>query len=72
MEGVPFILKAGKALDEAKVVIRIQFKDTPQGLFEKIPRNELVIRIQPDEAVYLKMNATKPGLELSALPPTST
>ncbi|SPO24049.1 probable ZWF1 - glucose-6-phosphate dehydrogenase [Ustilago trichophora] len=67
-KGVPFILKAGKALDEAKVVIRVQFKDTPQGLFNNIPRNELVIRIQPDEAVYLKMNAKKPGLEMATLP----
>jgi hypothetical protein len=26
------------------------------------PNNELVIRIQPDEAVYLKMNNKVPGL----------
>lgn len=67
-KGVPFILKAGKALDEAKVEIRVQFKDTPQGLFDNIPRNELVIRIQPDEAVYIKMNSKKPGLEMATLP----
>ena len=30
-EGVPFILKAGKALNEAKVDICIQFKDVTQG-----------------------------------------
>ncbi|PWY99184.1 putative ZWF1-glucose-6-phosphate dehydrogenase [Testicularia cyperi] len=66
-KGVPFILKAGKALDEAKVEIRVQFKDA-QGLFDNIPRNELVVRIQPNEAVYLKMNAKKPGLEMATLP----
>ncbi|KAL8907477.1 MAG: hypothetical protein Q9207_001381 [Kuettlingeria erythrocarpa] len=39
-EGVPFILKSGKA------------------------HNQLIIRVQPDEAVRLKMNAKLPGLEL--------
>ena len=27
-----------------------------------IPRNELVMRLQPDEAVYLKVNVKTPGL----------
>ncbi|PWN50374.1 putative ZWF1-glucose-6-phosphate dehydrogenase [Violaceomyces palustris] len=67
-KGVPFILKAGKALDEAKVEIRIQYKDVTKGIFKDIPRNELVIRIQPNEAVYLKMNAKKPGLDTNTLP----
>ncbi|KAH8999287.1 glucose-6-P dehydrogenase [Lactarius akahatsu] len=67
-EGVPFILKAGKAMNEAKVEVRIQFKDVPPGLFGNISRNELVIRIQPSESVYLKMNAKVPGLYTRALP----
>lgn len=67
-EGVPFILKAGKALDEAKVEVRIQFKDQPKGLFDSLERNELVFRIQPDEAVYLKVNAKTPGLHMGTLP----
>jgi len=67
-EGVPFILKAGKALNEAKVEVRIQFKDVTSGIFKDIARNELVIRIQPSEAVYLKMNAKTPGLQTRAIP----
>ncbi|KAI0337585.1 glucose-6-P dehydrogenase [Trametopsis cervina] len=67
-EGVPFILKAGKALNEAKVEIRIQFKDVTQGIFKDISRNELVLRIQPAEAVYLKLNAKTPGLTTRAIP----
>lgn len=67
-EGVPFILKAGKALDEAKVEVRVQYKDQPKGLFESLQRNELVFRIQPDEAVYLKVNAKTPGLHMGTLP----
>ncbi|RVD82844.1 uncharacterized protein DFL_007256 [Arthrobotrys flagrans] len=61
-DGVPFILKAGKALNEQKAEIRIQFKDVTSGIFKDIPRNELVIRVQPDEAVYIKMNSKLPGL----------
>ncbi|KAK7695409.1 hypothetical protein QCA50_000045 [Cerrena zonata] len=67
-EGVPFILKAGKAVNEAKVEIRIQFKDVTQGIFKDISRNELVMRIQPSEAVYLKLNTKTPGLYTRAIP----
>eukprot|EP00667_Euglena_gracilis_P005948 EG_transcript_5995 len=60
--GVPFILKAGKATGERKCEVRIQFKDELLPFGDKTKRNELVIRIQPDEAVYLKIMAKKPGL----------
>merc|ERR1712029_1288157 len=63
-EGVPFIMKAGKALNEQKTEIRIQYKDVTQGIFKDIARNELVIRVQPGEAVYLKMNTKSPGLQM--------
>lgn len=55
-------------MNEAKVEIRIQFKDVTQGIFKDISRNELVIRIQPSEAVYLKLNAKTPGLYTRAVP----
>ena len=48
--------------------MRIQFKDVTQGIFKDISRNELVMRIQPSEAVYLKLNAKTPGLYTRALP----
>lgn len=67
-EGVPFIMKAGKALNEGKVEVRIQFKDATQGIFNDISRNELVLRIQPSEAVYMKMNAKLPGFATRAVP----
>lgn len=67
-EGVPFILKAGKALNEQKTEIRIQYKDVTQGIFAEITRNELVIRVQPNEAVYLKMNSKAPGLAMRTVP----
>lgn len=67
-EGVPFILKAGKALNEQKAEVRIQYKDTTSGIFSDITRNELVIRVQPNEAVYLKMNSKAPGLAMRTVP----
>lgn len=67
-EGVPFIMKAGKALNEQKTEIRIQYKDVTQGIFKDIARNELVIRVQPGEAVYLKMNTKSPGLGMKSVP----
>src|ERR1700720_1183611 len=56
------------ALNESKVEIRIQFKDVTQGIFKDIARNELAIRIQPSEAIYLKMNTKLPGLQTRAMP----
>ncbi|KAG7664494.1 ZWF1 [[Candida] subhashii] len=61
-EGVPIIMRAGKALQESKVEIRIQFKPVARGMFKEISRNELVLRIQPNEAIYLKVNNKIPGI----------
>lgn len=61
-EGVPIMMRAGKALNESKVEIRLQYKAVASGVFKDIPNNELVIRVQPDAAVYLKFNAKTPGL----------
>ncbi len=62
--GVPFIFKAGKALNERKAEMRIQFKDAPAANFlfdNHCPRNELVMRMQPNEAIYMKTNVKAPG-----------
>eukprot|EP00899_Mesostigma_viride_P002957 jgi/Mesvir1/12662/Mv02211-RA.1 len=67
-DGVPFLMKAGKALNNRRAEIRIQFRHVPGNLyksrFSDIDRatNELVIRIQPEEAIYLKINNKVPGL----------
>jgi len=60
-DGVPFFLKCGKALEERKTEIRIQFKEV-HPLFGPAVRNELVIRVQPSEAVYLKVLVKQPGM----------
>lgn len=51
--GCPFILKAGKALNERKTEIRVQFRESSSFLFGNAQRNELVLRVQPDEAICL-------------------
>lgn len=69
--GVPIFMKAGKALDEKKAEMRIQFKDAPAAEFlfqgQDCPRNELVMRMQPHEAVYLKTNVKSPGFAVKPI-----
>ncbi|KAK0574047.1 hypothetical protein LWI29_017555 [Acer saccharum] len=68
-DGVPFLMKAGKALHTKSAEIRVQFRHVPGNLYNRnfgtdLDRatNELVIRVQPDEAIYLKINNKVPGL----------
>lgn len=65
-DGVPIVMRAGKALNEGKVEIRIQFKAVPSGVFSEVAHNELVIRVQPDEAIYIKCNSKTPGLSTTS------
>ncbi|XP_037744745.1 glucose-6-phosphate 1-dehydrogenase isoform X1 [Chelonia mydas] len=62
-DGVPFVLRCGKALNERKAEVRLQFRDVPGDIFHRqCKRNELVVRVQPNEAVYTKMMTKKPGM----------
>ncbi|PKU74122.1 Glucose-6-phosphate 1-dehydrogenase 2, chloroplastic [Dendrobium catenatum] len=68
-DGVPFLMKAGKALHTQRAEIRVQFRHVPGNLYKRSfgtdldrATNELVIRVQPDEAIYLKINNKIPGL----------
>ncbi|GLT38851.1 hypothetical protein SLA2020_130700 [Shorea laevis] len=68
-DGVPFLMKAGKALHTKRAEIRVQFRHVPGNLYNRNfgtdldqATNELVIRVQPDEAIYLKINNKVPGL----------
>jgi hypothetical protein len=42
--------------------VRIQLREVPGGLFRGGHPNELVVRLQPNEAIYLKMMTKVPGL----------
>jgi glucose-6-phosphate 1-dehydrogenase len=64
--GVPFIIKAGKGLKESKCEVRIQFNENHSDprIFkgQKCPRNELVIHVHPNEAIWMRTNVKSPGL----------
>lgn len=66
--GVPMIMRAGKGLNKRESEVRIQFRDVPGNIFRQgervLPANELVIRIQPDEGLYLSVVNKAPGLDL--------
>lgn len=63
--GVPFYLRGGKRLPKRVTEIAIAFKDAPGVLFQqggkKNEPNVLVIRIQPDEGIAMKINCKVPG-----------
>lgn len=66
-DGVPFVLVAGKGLGERKAEIRIRFHPVPANIFgtgTDARPNELVIRVQPDEGIYLDITNKAPGLQM--------
>ncbi|XP_039262915.2 glucose-6-phosphate 1-dehydrogenase-like [Styela clava] len=65
-DGVPFIMKCGKAMNERKAEVRIQFRPVPGDIFDdgQLKRNELVVRVQPNESVYIKMMTKTPGMKV--------
>jgi len=68
-DGVPFQIAAGKALDDRLTEIRIRFRHVPDTLFQSpgspLPANELVIRVQPDEAIFFTIINKAPGIEMN-------
>jgi len=71
-EGVPFILQAGKALDEKVCEVRVQFKPVTtlapvQSFAKEIEPAELVLRLQPNPALELYNNIKSPGLSTSPM-----
>ncbi|MBL7114964.1 MAG: glucose-6-phosphate dehydrogenase [Kiritimatiellae bacterium] len=67
--GVPFIVRAGKAMNAKENEVRIQFRSMESNLFSSgrrtLPPNELVVRIQPNEGIYLGLNNKEPGHDLT-------
>mgnify|MGYP003336050917 CR=1 FL=1 len=71
--GVPFYLRHGKRLPKRAAEIAVQFKSPPAVLFAAescapLETNVLVIRIQPDEGISIRMNAKVPGTALNIQP----
>ncbi len=73
-EGVPFYMRAGKALKEKKTQITIVFKEVPHSMFVKdinenhLEPNVLIFGIQPEQGVFLKYQAKAPGSKMCLYP----
>jgi len=62
--GVPFYLRTGKRMKERYSEIVINFKRVPHNVFpsgNKIDRNKLIIRLQPEERIELVQMVKVPG-----------
>lgn len=64
--GVPFYIRTGKKLPARVTEVVIHFKNTPHHLFGDPANtdpvnNQLVLRIQPDEGILLKIGMKVPG-----------
>lgn len=64
--GVPFYIRTGKKLPARVTEVVIHFKNTPHHLFgnqlsTEPVSNQLVLRIQPDEGILLKIGMKVPG-----------
>ena len=72
--GVPFFLRTGKRMTEKRSEIVIQFKSVPHNIFDSNNSqkdNQLIIRLQPEESIKLKIMIKKPsasGFQLQELP----
>ena len=64
--GVPFFLRAGKRMPKKATEVAIQFHSSPHTPFarddtEGLEPNVLVVRVQPQEGLSLKIGAKVPG-----------
>ncbi|MEO0911525.1 MAG: glucose-6-phosphate dehydrogenase [Pseudomonadota bacterium] len=62
--GTPFYLRTGKKLRARMSEIAIVFKDVPHSIFPEVEErrgNALIIRLQPDEGITLRMTIKDPG-----------
>ena len=59
--GVPFYLRTGKRLPHRGAVIIVQFKNVTHNVYERsgqtLQPNQLIIKLQPDEKIQLKLMA---------------
>ncbi|WP_235826903.1 glucose-6-phosphate dehydrogenase [Facilibium subflavum] len=68
---VPFYVRTGKRLKQRVTEVVINFKSTPHPFFSQVQKiskfkNQLVIRIQPDEGIKLSFAAKEPGAGFKA------
>jgi len=72
-QNVPFYVRTGKRLARKKTEIAIQFRPVPHGLFDGgqtnyISRNSIVIKIDPEAGVSLRIESKSPGVSVRPRP----
>lgn len=68
-QDVPFYVRTGKRMPKKTTVITVQFRPVPHKSFpeeslENWNPNRLVISIQPEKGIRLRLQAKQPGLEM--------
>jgi glucose-6-phosphate 1-dehydrogenase len=78
--GVPFFLRTGKRMPKQLTEVAIQFKNPPLNLFSTVEcdgdlcdlvetrPNQLILRIQPQEAISLRFSTKRPGMNYQVQP----
>ncbi|VTR20832.1 glucose-6-phosphate 1-dehydrogenase [Actinobacillus pleuropneumoniae] len=70
--GVPFYIRTGKRLPVKTTEVVVEFKRMPTNVYlgqkHSLEPNLLVIRVNPMEGIYVKINAKKPGSESEIAP----
>jgi glucose-6-phosphate 1-dehydrogenase len=66
---VPFYLRTGKRMAEARTMVAICFKQPPKHFFrsshiERPPPNWLIMSIAPEESLRLEISVKEPGVEM--------
>jgi len=71
-DGVPIFLRTGKALSKRVTEVVIKLRDAPMlriaGRRQRGIPTLIVIRIQPDEGISLRIGAKRPGTKFEMLP----
>ena len=67
--GVPFFLRTGKRMAEAKSAISIRLKQPPQHLFRNTPIEQMkpdwvILGIQPKECLRIEIQVKEPGVNM--------
>ncbi|HMP47026.1 MAG TPA: glucose-6-phosphate dehydrogenase, partial [Sphingopyxis sp.] len=71
-KGVPFYLRTGKRMPQRKSEVLIQFKPVPHNIFARVgaaggggnlDANMMIINLQPEENIRVKVMAKQPGLD---------
>ena len=68
--GVPFYLRTGKTMPQRASEIAVFFKPVPHQMFASTEQtsNILVVRIQPNEGIWLQFGAKVPGAAMQMKP----